>query len=429
LATKLTQRTVQALRPRRDRYEVCDSELAGFRLRVAPDGEKTFGVLYRVGSGRAAPRRRFTLGRYGPLTVEQARASAKRALGQVAQGQDPADERTTTRRGQTVAGLGESYLSDVAIRRKRTTATEYRRLWTKHVVPYLGTKKVSAVTPADVRRLHRSLSATPYLANRVVAMLGGFFGFAASEGARESHDNPAHGVEFYPERARERFLSAAEFRRLGESLSRAERQGLPPAPKHRRKPKGKHTIKHRPKNWDAPKRADPFAIAAIRLLALTGCREGEILSLRWDAVDLEAGYLRFADTKTGRNNRPIGASAAEILQKLPRIADSPYVLPGMRSGEHLKEIKRLWYAVRYAAKLDGLRLHDLRHSFASVPASGGESILIIRSLLGHARVATTERYAHLSADPLRRAADRTSGSIASWLDGNDRPVTALVGDR
>jgi integrase len=297
------------------------------------------------------------------------------------------------------------------------------------VVPYLGTKKVSAVTPADVRRLHRSLSATPYLANRVVAMLGGFFGFAASEGARESHDNPAHGVEFYPERARERFLSAAEFRRLGESLSRAERQGLPPAPKHRRKPKGKHTIKHRPKNWDAPKRADPFAIAAIRLLALTGCREGEILSLRWDAVDLEAGYLRFADTKTGRNNRPIGASAAEILQKLPRIADSPYVLPGMRSGEHLKEIKRLWYAVRYAAKLDGLRLHDLRHSFASVPASGGESILIIRSLLGHARVATTERYAHLSADPLRRAADRTSGSIASWLDGNDRPVTALVGDR
>lgn len=427
MATKLTQRSVHALKPKSDRYEVCDSELAGFRVRVAADGEKTFAVMYRAGSGRQAPRRRLTIGRYGPLTVDKARLIARRALGQVAQGEDPASDRTESRRAQTVAALGDSYLADVRIRRKPTTAAEYSRLWRKHVVPALGTKKVSAVTTSEVRRLHRSLSATPYLANRVVAMLGGFFSFAVQEAVREGNDNPAHDVEFYPERARERFLSAAEFRLLGAALSQAEQTGLPPAPSHRRKPKSKHTLKHRTKNWDAPKPADPFAVAAIRLLALTGCRESEILSLRWDAVDLDSGYLRFADTKTGRNNRPLGAAAAEVLQKLPRIADNPYVIPAARPGAHLKEIKRVWCAVRHAAKLDGLRLHDLRHSFASVPASGGESILIIRSLLGHKRVATTERYAHLADDPLRQAADRAAGDIASWLDGKETPITSLRG--
>lgn len=422
----LTKRIVDALKPRTSRYEVRDAELAGFLVRVTPDGTKTFGVLYRAGRGRNAPRRRVTLGRYGPLTVDAARTLARQTLGTVAHGGDPATDRVNSKRTPTVAVLGESWLADVIIRRKPTTAAEYARLWKRHVVPALGSKQVSAVTTAEVRRLHRSLSETPYQANRVVAMLGAFFTFAANEGIRARHDNPAHGIEFYPEKPRERFLSAAEFRRLGEALSRAEREGLPPAPSHRRMPKGRHTLKHRPKNWNAVKPADPLAVAAIRLLALTGCREGEILSLRWDSVDFDRGYLRFADTKTGRSNRPLGAAAAAVLHALPRVGENPYVLPGMRSsGKHLKGIKRLWYAVRHAAKLDGLRLHDLRHSFASVPASGGESMLILRSLLGHTRIATTERYAHLADDPLKRAADRAAGEIASWLDGNETPVTPL----
>jgi integrase len=159
------------------------------------------------------------------------------------------------------------------------------------------------------------------------------------------------------------------------------------------------------------------AIAAIRLLILTGCREGEILSLRWDAVDFERGYLRLADTKTGRSVRPLAQSAAALLATLPRISSNPFVLPGLKPGDHLKEIKRVWYAVRYAAGLDEVRLHDLRHSFASVPASSGESLLIVRALLGHKRASTTERYAHLADDPVRRAADRAASSIAGWLAG------------
>jgi integrase len=142
-------------------------------------------------------------------------------------------------------------------------------------------------------------------------------------------------------------------------------------------------------------------------------------------VDFERGYLRLAETKTGKSNRPLGATAAAILRSLPRLADSAYVFPSAVAGEHLKEIKRLWTSVRHSAKLDGLRLHDLRHSYASVSAIGGESLLVVRSLLGHARIATTERYAHLSDDPVRRAADRASGDISSWLRGKETPVTPL----
>jgi integrase len=124
-----------------------------------------------------------------------------------------------------------------------------------------------------------------------------------------------------------------------------------------------------------------------------------------------------AETKTGKSTRPLSQAAIAVLDTLPRIEGNPYVLPGTIPREHLKEIKRLWCAVRYAASLDGVRLHDLRHSYASVPATSGESLLILKTLLGHKRVATTERYAHLGDDPIRRAADRTGGQIADWLNG------------
>jgi integrase len=394
-------------------------------VRVTPDGVKTFALLYRAGRGRKAARRRVTLGRYGALTVDAARCLAGQVLAEVAKGGDPAQDRSHLKTAPTVAELGELYLADVTMRRKQTTAREYARLWSRHVLPAFGNRKVSSVTTADIRRLHRSLSSTPFIANRVAALLGAFFTFAAQEGVGRANENPAHDVEFYLEEPRERFLAPAEFVRLGEALRTAERVGLPPAPHHRRKPKSAHTIKHRAKDWGKPKPADPFAVAAIRLLALTGCRESEILSLQWDCVDFDHGYLRLADSKTGKSNRAIGASVASLLHSLPRLDDSVYVLPGSKPGTHLKEIKRLWHSIRHAAGLGNLRLHDLRHSFASVPASGGESMLVLRSLLGHARVATTERYAHLSDDPLRRAADKASREIASWLDGSDTAIVPL----
>lgn len=415
----LTKRTVDALKTASKDAFVWDDELSGFGLKLTPSGRKTYVIQYRIpGLGRRGFAKRITIGEHGVLTPEEARRLARRELGKVAQGSNPAADRAARRAAPTVSELGERYLEDVSVTRKPSTAMEYRRLWDKHVMPALGSRQVAEVSQTDVRRLHRSLAKTPYLANRLIAMLGAFFTYASREGVG-SPNNAAHGVEFFPERARERFFTPKEFGQLGKALARAEQSGLPPAPSHRRKPKSKANAKHRPTNADTPIPANPYAVAAIRLLTLTGCRESEILSLRWNAVDFDRGYLRLADSKTGKSNRPLSQSAAALLESLPRIRGNPYVLPGAKAGQHLKEIKRIWYAVRYAADLEDVRLHDLRHSYASVPAASGESLLVVRSLLGHKRLATTERYAHLGDDPVKRAANRTSRDIAAWLEGND----------
>jgi len=426
-SANLTKRTVDALifSPGCD-YFVWDTKLKGFGIRVTERTDaqgkvhrrKVFVLGYRPKGARQF--RRLTLGTFGPQTTEQGRDKALEHLSAITKGTDPLAAKRAERGALTVRELGDTYLNEVDRRRKPGTAREYRRLWKKHILPALGTKPVAAVVNGDIRRLHRSLQDTPYVANRVVARLTTFFTHAIAEGAIPSRLNPTHGVEFYPEQGRERFLTKEEFGRLGEALARAEREGLPPAPELREKPKKAENQKHRPKSADVPIPANPYAVAAIRLLALTGCRENEILSLRWNDVDFERGHLRLDDTKTGKSVRPLGQSAAAVLASLVRIEGNPYVLPGLKAKGHLVEIKRVWYAVRHAAKLRELRLHDLRHSFASVPAASGESLLVVRSLLGHKNVATTERYAHLGDDPVKSAANRTSKAIAGWL-GNSQP--------
>lgn len=424
MATKLTKRIIDALLPRTARYDVYDTDLPGFAVRVTNDGVKTFSVLYRAGSGRSAPKRRMTLGRYGTLTVEQARQFARQTLAEVARGVDPATQRANAKEAPTLAALGVDYLDDVCNRQKPSTAQGYKWLWEKRIRPALGTKRVADVTPADVARLHRSLSETPYLANRVLSLLGSFFTFAERQGVRPKHANPAHEVASYREESRERFLTPAEITRLGEALTRAERDGLPPAPIHQRPRKTGATAKHRPKKADKPIPANPFAVAAIRFLLLTGWREREALNLKWAEIDLARGIATLPDTKTGKSVRVIGAPARLLLSELPRIEGSLYVFPGRVKDRPLIEINRVWYAVRHAAKLDDVRLHDLRHSFASVSASAGGSLLVIGKLLGHRETATTAKYAHLFDDPVKAAADATAGQLAAWLGGQTVPLVA-----
>lgn len=421
---KLTERSVDALRSAAADYFVWDTHLKGLGVRVSPNGKRVFVLKYRLIGRRET--RRLTLGAYGPLTVVVARKQARRLLGDIVSGTDPARERKASKLLPTVRQLGEAYLIDVKARLKVRTAADYEAIWEKKIDPTLGSHRVVDVTPGDVAKVHRGLSKTPYQANRVLAVIGAFFSFAAREGHRARHDNPAHPIKFFPESARERFLSPAEFKRLGDALATAERLGLPPAPQHRRKPRSELTAKLRPKSADVPRPADPMVLAAIRLIVLTGCREGEILSLRWDAVDLDRGFLRLADTKTGRSIRPLGAPAAALLTRLPRQAGSAYVFPGVKQGSHLQEIKRVWYAVRHAANLNDVRMHDLRHSFASVPAIENTSLLIIRSLLGHTDIKTTQRYAHLGDDPVKAAADRTARTVDAWLSGQTTEVTPLA---
>lgn len=418
---KLTKRIVDGLEPKASRYDVYDRDLRGLTVRVAPGGAKTFSVVYRAGSGRGAPKRRLTIGRYGTLTIEEARRVARETLADVARGNDPAASAAAARGAPTVSQFGETFLAEVDARRKASTAREYRRMWVKKVTPALGSKRVCDVLLEDVSRLHRALRKTPYAANRVLALIGSALAYAERQGVRARHSNPVREIEPYKEVSRERFLTPNEVARLGEALSRAQRVGLPPAPRRRRKRKTGSTAKHRPKSADTPVPANPIAIAAIRFLILTGWREQEVLRLRWREVDLARGTAILLDTKTGKSPRLIGAPALLLLAQLDRLDDAEFVFPGRTAGRPLIEINRVWYAVRHAAKLDDVRLHDLRHSFASVSASSGASLLVIGKLLGHRESATTAKYAHLFDDPVRAAADSAATQLASWLDVGGNP--------
>jgi integrase len=200
---------------------------------------------------------------------------------------------------------------------------------------------------------------------------------------------------------------------------------VPPAPRRRRKPKTGPKAKHRPKSADAPKPANPFAIAAIRFLLLSGWREGEALKLKWSDINSERQFATLADTKTGKSIRPLGAPALALLDELPRVNGCHYVFPGRSLKEPLVEINRVWYAVRHAAELHDVRLHDLRHSFASTVASAGGSLLMIRALLGHKDTKTTAKYAHLLEDPVKATADATAKQLSTWLTAI--PTTAVDG--
>ena len=269
------------------------------------------------------------------------------------------------------------------------------------------------VRRADVSRLHGKLVDRPYEANRTVAVVSAVWNWAARRDEAGLADNPAKGIERYPEQGRERFLTTDELARLGDALREGEADGLPYAVDET-KPKAKHA----PKAESRRVKLDPFAVAAIRLLILTGARLREILDARWSQVDLERGILFLADSKTGRKPVYLSAAAQAVLAALPRIEGNPHVIAGAKDGAPRADLKKPWAAVKRAADLEGVRLHDLRHSFASVGAGASMGLPIIGKLLGHSQAATMARYAHLDADPLRRAVDTIGATIAAAMDGS-----------
>jgi len=419
---RITKRVVDGLKPRAKEFAIWDSRLPGFGVRVRPSGAMSYVVVYRAGAGRGAPVRRFTIASVTKTTPEAAGRRAKVILGAVAHGRDPAGEKATERGTLTISALADRFMSEhVEQKRKSGTVAFYRHLLDKIVKPELGATKADKVTRAQVARLHGKLKATPFQANRVLAVIGSMYTFAGRAGIIAEGMNPARKIEQFKERRRERFLTAEELMRLGAAIREAETKGIPwnvdetkPTAKHLSKAKNRFT------------KVDPFAVAAIRLLLFTGCRLREILNLQWEQVDLERGLLFLADSKTGRKTVILNAPALAVLAGLDRLGS--YVVPGDDPEKPRVDLKRPWEAVAKRAGLSGVRLHDLRHTYASFGAGGGLGLPIIGKLLGHNQASTTQRYAHLDADPLRRASEAIGGRIAAALGGRgDASLVPLKG--
>jgi len=405
---KLTKTIVDGAKPSETDYFIWDSYLKGFGIKIAKGGRKSYVCKYRIGSGRSAPTRRMTIGAHGsPWIVDQARSEARKILGQVANGEDPAKEKQDAKKQITVTELCDLYLEQgVATKKPSTISTDKGRI-ERHIKPLLGKMKVPSVTRADVKRFLQDVASGKTAkdvktglrgraivrggkgtATRTVGLLGGIFAYAFDCGFVEI--NPVHGVKRFPDKKGHRYLSQKELVSLGSALADGKINGV-----------------------------NPYAIAVLKLLIFTGARKNEIQGLRWKEIDFQSGYLMLADSKTGQKSIPLNAGALEILSDLDRIEGSEYVFPSLSNDRHYVGTPKVWLKIRAAAGLDDVRLHDLRHSFACIAVSGGASLPIIGALLGHSDSATTQRYAHLHDDPLKAASDAVGSKISAAL--SDEP--------
>ena len=412
LSKRVVDQAISGLKP----SFVWDNELRGFGLRVEPTGTKSFVLRYRLRHlGPTGPKRFVTIGRYGHVTVDQAREQAKAVLGAVSLGRDPAAEQAKDKAEHTLGKTIGLFLDEhVRKRRKPGTAVNYASLLNRYALPALGHRKLTDLTRFDLSKLHSSLNATPYHANRLLAVIGSLYSFAETRGMVPEHFNPARRVEKFKEDRRERFLSTVELERLGAALDEAETVGVPWVIDGAKTPS-----KHLPKAENRITLLAAETTAALRLLIFTGARLREILHLRWEAVDLERGLLLLPDSKTGRKTIVLNGAARAILSTVPKT--SAFVVPGKTPDRPRSDLKKPWELVCARADLRGLRLHDLRHTFASIGAGASLGLPIVGKLLGHSQPQTTARYAHLDADPLRRASDMIGDQLATALRGK-RPT-------
>jgi integrase len=422
---RLTKRRIDATVPDPEReIRLWDDDPRGFGLRIKSSGVRTFFVQYRspITHGRV----RYTIGQYSRLTVDQARAEARKVLGGVARGDDPARERRMARQkarstARTIAELCDEYMRDARAglvtyrgrpKKDSTLAIDEGRI-RRHIKPLLGARLVSDVTGEDVEtfmhavRMGRTaadvrtgprgrarVTGGTTTASRTVDLLGSIFSYAVKQRIRPG--NPVAGVERPPPRKRDRALSPDEYWRLGEALDALSNEG-----------------------------SNPVTVAAVRALALSGCRRNEIFGLRRDAVDTHQSALRFDDTKTGQQVRPIGVAALSVLCGAPSKDGCPFVFPAARGNGHIVDVKVFREAVRRAG-LEGITPHSLRHGFASVALELGYSELTIAGLLGHRVGTVTARYTHHVDRALVTVANRVSATIAARMAGKEVDEVQVV---
>lgn len=423
----ITKRVVEAAAPKDKRYHLWDCKLRGFGLRIEPSGVKTFLAKYRAdGGGRSAPERRVTIGRYGVLTPEDARQQAKKILGGAATGKDTAAEIKAKRNEMRMCELIDLYEKNGCYIQRGKRQGEAMKPLTKqytmarlrhHVVPLLGRYRLSEISPGDIERFVRDVAAGKTArddkigprrrivvrggegaARKVVRDLSAVFSFARRSELVSRNPCDIAAVR-KTDNQRDRYLTLDEVQAFGKALRDLEAEG-----------------------------ANIKALDIMRLWILTGCRREEIASLKWSEIDFEVGCLRFGDTKTGKNIRPIGTAALAVLRTIKRTEESDHVFPADRGDGYFKGYKTPWKKAIEKAGLPGVTPHTLRHTMGSTAISSGEAMAFTGAILGHANPRSTAIYAHVQHSPARSAADRVAERIASALAGICAEVEAPAPD-
>jgi integrase len=383
---KLTQALVDAqTADGRDRF-IFDSQLSGFALRITPTGKRIFVAQGRV-SGR---KRRITIGYASDMPLSKAREEALQTLAAMRGGVDPTAERKARLRASaaktiTIGQLSEQWMAEYVMPKlKPRTLSDYKQLLARHILPALGNLTVAEIDRERIERLHLDMKKTPRRANYTIATIKALLSFAVRHGLRTS--NPAANIAPYRENRRERFLSEAEIGAAADAITQAEGDGA----------------------------IGPFAAAGLRLALFTGARSGEVTAIKWDFVDWERRLIRLPDSKT---NEPrtihLSDAAIEVLRNTPHVGS--FVVAGARPGTAYKNLTRAWARARKYASLTDVRLHDLRHSYASLAAGRGVSLHMIGKLLGHRGPATTQRYAHLARDAVQAVNDDLGAAMQAAI--------------
>jgi integrase len=369
---------------------IWDADVRGFGVRRQRHAA-VYILKYRDRDGR---QHFLTIGRHGaPWTPETARATARTHLANLANRRSGPDALTDPSSSPTLEEFSKIYLERYALLHKkpRSVAEDQRNL-ELHILPVLGAKRLAEINAADVAQFHTLRGQCPSNANRCLALLSHVFSIGAKWGAIPAGVNPCRGIERFRERVRERFLSPEEVISLGKALADADK-------------------------ISASNGEDWRAVNILRLLVYTGARLSEILTLQWGWIHWESGFARLPDSKTGTKTVPLPQPALDVLRKVSQehSRQSKFVFPGKQAGTHFTGIQKPWQRIRLKAGLPDVRIHDLRHCFASTAVAHGESLYLVGAVLGHRATSTTQRYAHLAMQPILDAANRTSGRLAALM--------------
>ncbi|WP_296706477.1 site-specific integrase [Rhodoblastus sp.] len=389
---RLTKKLVETLPCSSAATYAWDDQLSGFGVKILPTGKKKYVVKYRVGGGRTGRPRWYLVGAHGQLTCEQAREIATQVLAAVARGEDPQGQKELLRAAPTVADLWKRFEDEHLPRKKPRSADGDRQIATAHLMPALGRLKVVDVSRKDIQALHHAMAEMPYQANRTIALMSKMMSLAEVWGYRPDGSNPCRHIVKYREQARQRYLSPDELIRVGKALSKAL----------------------------AANEINVHMDAAIRLLLLTGARVSEILGARWEWVDWNRRVIALPDSKTGAKPLFLSEQAIELLRLRKAAAegsDNPYVIEGRLAGKPLVNLAKPWALIRKRAGVEDVRIHDLRHTAASIGVASGLNLPVIGRLLGHTQAATTQRYAHVDIDPALAAINTIGAAITASLNG------------